>query len=562
MGRRVACIFLPEVRLELVLSGERLRSESGADGQHTPIAIVVARRGGAVKLERDILGNTRLDVVSSEARSRGIRPGQTVSAARAKHAGLRVRVVAEEDVQMELARVAEAALSFGPATGFDAAQDVVWVDVGGCAHLKGGEIELARSLEATVRGLGHACRVAIADGPRVAAAVARFGRDGTVVVTEGKSGAAMRGLPISALGLDPDVTAWLRDLGLRRCGDLQRLPRRSLGARLGDRVLDVMQLLDGEDRSPLVAWRPPEVPEERVSLDWGVSSFEALAFVLKTLCDRLADRLERRAMAASRLELVLTLDKALCGRHVPGSAGAWSKPGRHVPGSAGAWSKPGDEHHLMSFHVVLPSPLVHAGELLAVLRARLENQALAAPALTVTLRAPELVPHAFRALDLLVPEPRALRALPRLVAELGAELGEDCVGTLALVDTWVPEERTRLMKFGVRDVPSRHSLVTSALEATRLSRPDHDGTSPASPGRGRNLMTRTALSHVSVLARLEGIAWWRRPSGRTVDLVSAWVGSKHGGALAWVELRKDGTSPAPPGRGQHKVEVVLRGWID
>jgi imidazolonepropionase len=29
------------------------------------------------------------------------------------------------------------------------------------------------------------------------------------------------------------------------------------------------------------------------------------------------------------------------GRHVPGSAGAWSMPGAHVPGSAGAWSMPG-----------------------------------------------------------------------------------------------------------------------------------------------------------------------------------------------------------------------------
>jgi hypothetical protein len=36
--------------------------------------------------------------------------------------------------------------------------------------------------------------------------------------------------------------------------------------------------------------------------------------------------------------------------------------------------------------------------------------------------------------------------------------------------------------------------------------------------------------------------------GRTVDLASAWVGSKHGGALAWVELREDG--------------AALHGWID
>ena len=72
-----------------------------------------------------------------------------------------------------------------------------------------------------------------------------------------------------------------------------------------------MQLLSGEDRAPLDAWRPPEVPEERTELEWGASSVEALAFVTRALCDRLAARLEGRAMAAARVGLVLGLDRAL-----------------------------------------------------------------------------------------------------------------------------------------------------------------------------------------------------------------------------------------------------------
>ena len=67
----------------------------------------------------------------------------------------------------------------------------------------------------------------------------------------------MRMLPVEALALEPDVTAWLRALGLSACGDLQKLPRRSLGTRLGARAHDVMQLLDGQDPTPLAAWRPP-----------------------------------------------------------------------------------------------------------------------------------------------------------------------------------------------------------------------------------------------------------------------------------------------------------------
>src|SRR5579884_496974 len=208
--RRVACIALPEVRLEIARERERERERNGggdrgASARAFPLVVVVARPGGAVQTERDVLGNTRIDVVSSEARALGVRVGHTVAAARARCAELRVRVVAEAAVRVALERAAETALAFGPAAAFDVAQDVVWVETGGCAHLHGGERELARALAARVRALGHACRIALADGPRVAAAVARFappGAGGPLVVPAGGGAAAVAGLPLAALALE------------------------------------------------------------------------------------------------------------------------------------------------------------------------------------------------------------------------------------------------------------------------------------------------------------------------------------------------------------------------
>lgn len=204
-----------------------------------------------MKTERDVLGATKLDVVSSTARAYGVRAGQTVAAARAKCSELRVRVVLEQDVRSGIERVAEAALAFGPAVAFDMAHDVVWIEVGGCAHLHGGERQLAEAIDAKVRALGHVCRVAIADGPRIASAVARFGHarkagNAPMIVPEGKGAAAMRVLPLGALALDAAAVVWLDGLGLQSCGALQKLPRRALGTRLGARAHDVMQLLDGE----------------------------------------------------------------------------------------------------------------------------------------------------------------------------------------------------------------------------------------------------------------------------------------------------------------------------
>ena len=163
-------MFLPNLRIELV--------RSQMSDPNVPLALVIAREGGAVKDERSLLGNTRLDEVSLEARALGVRPRQTIAAARAKCSSLRVRVVPLGAVREALARIAESLLAFGATTSFDLDGNGVWVDVTGCAHLHrspvdpNGEPTLAERIGQRVGELAHVCRVAIADGPLVAAAVA------------------------------------------------------------------------------------------------------------------------------------------------------------------------------------------------------------------------------------------------------------------------------------------------------------------------------------------------------------------------------------------------------
>ena len=324
---RFAAIAFEGLALELALM--RLVSDEGR-GKPAPFAVVVSRAGGAVQTEAALIGNTRLTEVSPEARALGVRAGQTLAAAKAKLGTLLVRVVPQASISAALVSVAEMALAFGATTSFEAggdAGDIVWVDVTGCAHLHAsasdpeGERSLGEALVGAVLAMGYACRVAIADGARVAAAVARYGRPdpsdkaSPMLVPVLGNARAMGRLPLVALGLSEGAFGWLTKLGVRRVADLQRLPRSGLATRLGSEAVRarVFPLLDGDDRTPLRPHVPPERPFERVVLEYGITHHEALFFVLKRLCDRLALRLEGRVKKAQKLLLRLEVDHAVSG---------------------------------------------------------------------------------------------------------------------------------------------------------------------------------------------------------------------------------------------------------
>ena len=580
---RIAAVSLPELRVEVVRELARTKADTDAEAmgvrEGIPLAIVVA---APPLTEAKLLGNTRLDVVSREARELGVHPGQTIAQARARAPNLAVRVVRPEAVRGVLERLAEVSLAFGATVSFASASaqdpkadagasygDVVWVDVTGCAHLHAprdrdrvdrgsgvsdGEAILAARLARVFGGLGHTCAVAIADGPRVAAILAcaassarassgarargagararqRLQEEADepllVVVPPGKNALALAPLPVSALPLGADDARWLMKLGVHTVAELRALPRAALATRLGARAAVVLGLADGEDRAPLSPYVPPEVPEEGTSLEYGVEGSEALTFVAKTLTDRLATRLAGRAVAASRIELDLVLDVALLRSDHEGEG-----PDR-----------------IQRIAIDLPAPLSSASDLLAALRPKIERAVLRAPVLSAKLRAAALVHKPQAALSLFEPQPKAERALPRLVAELAADLGEGAVGKLSLGDTWVPEDRSRFVRLDVKASarPKGGEASTNAARSRRLL--------ASVPEPSRILaepvpVPRETVKVIRHLSRLEAVDWWKLLPGeghrKGVDYVHAWVDE----GSAWVEIDR--------ATGQTRV----CGWFD
>ena len=543
---RIAAISLPELRVEMVHASTEAKELEPSQ----PLAIVVAP---PPMTEAKLLGNTRIDVVSRSARTRGVSPGQTIAQARARAGNLAVRVVRPDAVHDELARLAEVALAFGATVSFStggdggANGDTVFVDVTGCAHLHAsrgpegamhnGEAVLATRLARVLEGLGHTCSVAIADGPRVAAilahaAAAMAARSSAVdasivVVPPGKNAAALAPLPTTVLPLSADDVRWLSKVGVRTVAELRALPRSSLAVRLGTQAPVVLTLAEGDDRAPLSPYTPPEIPEEEAQLEYGIEGSDALTFVAKTLADRLAMRLTGRAVAADRIELDLAIDVALLSTE----------------------ERAKESNRIQQIAIDLPAPLSSASDLLAALRPKIERLVLRAPVLSAKLRAPTLVHKRAAALSLFEAQPKAERALPRLVAELASDLGPDAVGKLVLGDAWSPDDRSRFVRLdvaakakakaaGTKTKP-RHHLVSSVPEPTRIL---------VSP----QPVNREAVKIVRHLSRIEAVEWWKQlPSGsgerlKSVDYVYAWVDD----APAWVELDR------------HSKAARVRGWFD
>jgi hypothetical protein len=278
---------------------------------------------------------------------------------------------------------------------------------------------------------------------------------------------------------------------------------------------------------------PPEVPEEATTLEYGIDGASALLFVAKMLADRLGTRLAGRAVATARLELELALDGAM------------------VPDGA-------ERTELIAAN--LPAPLSSASDLLAALRPKIEQHALRAPVLGAKLRAAQLVHKPAAALSLFDPQPRAARALPRLVAELAGDLGPGAVGRITLGDGWAPEDRSLFVPFG-DPFGGAPGGAPATSERARPRKRRHLLSSVPEPTRvlaERRPVPRDAIKIVRHLTRLEAVAWWKclpgaAPSGpsgangrKGVDHVQAWTED----GPAWVEI--DRTTGA----------THIRGWFD
>ncbi|HWA76531.1 MAG TPA: DNA polymerase Y family protein [Polyangiaceae bacterium] len=511
--RRVVALVLPALLCEL--AEPRLLSQQK---RNWPLGVVLAD-GPSVSDERssepgenepeakseEIVATSVLSAVSESALRLGVRVGQTLTEARALASRLVVRRVSRARVDQALGRVAEIAMAFGATVSF-AAPDTVWVDVSGAAHLFGGEAGLLLELLGRVREAGHRVRAALASGPCLAQAFARHGdvgKAGYVLVPSSQSELSLSSLPVRALELPMELERWLIRLGVLTLAELRELPRSALSARLGEHAVRVLSFIAGRDSAPLVAYTPPRVLCEESSWDDPSAGSEPLLFVLRGLASRLGARLSGRGEAARALRLEIVADSALARF-------------RGVARST-------------RLDFALPKPLWKAEEINRIVASKLERVELGAPSVGLRLEVTELTEAQPRQLELGLwgnDASQALDELPIVLAELAADIGEERVGVLRLVDSHRPELSSELgpaLRATGRSASSKkrtrrvQSLRVVAPEggfelAHRLNRLLPEPIAIEAPLRlgatlalGRRLYTIESLRFEQ---RLEAVEWW------------------------------------------------------
>lgn len=225
-----------------------------------------------------------------------------------------------------LVRLAEWCQRFSPTVGLeeaDAAESLL-LDVTGLGRLLGGEHKLLEEVVRDFQTRGLTVRVALADTPAAAWALAHYaplevelaseraeGETGDAILTAlargvlvpaGQTAAALGPLPIAALDLPAEVEGLLAELGLERIEQVAALPRSTLLARFGGVLLDKLDRAQGTAPAAIVAQAPPVELRFEQLLEHPTARNEMIEHVLGQLVEQACAALVRQRRGMLRLE--------------------------------------------------------------------------------------------------------------------------------------------------------------------------------------------------------------------------------------------------------------------
>ncbi len=443
-------LYLPTLPLEAV---DGVAPDFQKVGQQHPIGV---------------LDQGRLLTASAEVLQAGAHVGMTLAAVSSLVPGM-IAVPRQPQRELELLhRLALAYSGYTPSVVIES--DGVRLELGATLRLFGGRRALLRRLEATAGDCGiDQLRFAQASSPKAASLLARVeqGDLRADLRRDGKtrrpptSLLALTQTRLDSLPLNIVLPLWsqpralvdlLQGIGCRTLSDLRALPRGGLTRRGGRQLMSLVARAYGDEPDPQVMFEAPPTFELGLELMHRADEAGALVFAAQRLVQPLAGWLAMRWLAASRLSLKL--------RHETSRR-------RQQPDSI--------------LEIAMAQPSRDAGQIMLLLRERLQRMTLTAPVYAIVLRLDDAVSHAGSAGALWASPTTQRESDKALVDRLSARLGTDQVQRVLLCSDHRPERAMRWVSAQNVDV-----TVPAAAPAT----PAHVAADPDEASKPRSTAPR------------------------------------------------------------------------
>ena len=205
-----------------------------------------------------------------------------------------------EAQETALAALAAWARRYSPLTA-PAGASGLWLDIAGCAHLWGGEAQLAEDLLGRLEARGIPARAAIAPTFGAAYALAHHAQR-YVIAEQITYKLLLAPLPVERLRIAGETVSLLQKLGIFTIGAVQDLPRAGLSRRFPD-LLPQLDKAMGLVPEAIGFLHPPTPWIERLRFPEPISAPEDLERVAAKLLEMLCQRLEAGRQGGLRFEM-------------------------------------------------------------------------------------------------------------------------------------------------------------------------------------------------------------------------------------------------------------------
>lgn len=263
-------------------------------------------------------GALRIVAVNGSAQAVGICPDLPLADARALYPALQIHQADFTGEAQTLKNLSIVCGRYTPWTAIDTDGGLragsidgsagLWLDVSGCTHLFGGEQALLHDLLLRLDKAGFAARVAVADTPGAAWALARYAttKDSSALIApQNNVRMTLSPLPTAALRLEGDILEHFDRIGLRHVGDLLDIPRIPLTNRFGESVIRRIDQALGRTKEPLSPRRTPIFYDARLAFAEPIGRIEDVRLLLERLLATLCRKMSQTDHGVRRLELRL-----------------------------------------------------------------------------------------------------------------------------------------------------------------------------------------------------------------------------------------------------------------